>query len=228
MNGDLATIALKIGLSALLAGAVGAQREWTGKWAGLRTHMLIAVGSALLTHVSIYVGLRFAAGSNAWDPGRIAAQIVSGIGFIGAGTIIQSRGAVHGLTTAAGLWVASAIGLAVGAEFYVEAAATAVTLLVILIALVPVEQRLLRRHRQTVLLELHRGQSMAELMAAVERTGVEVLELERSGDPPLISLQFQGSPEKRLSFLERLREEGFLAGENGGVHLLAHPRDRTE
>jgi len=227
MNDDLGTIALKIGLSALLAGAVGAQREWTGKWAGLRTHMLIAVGSALLTHVSIYVGLRFAAGSNAWDPGRIAAQIVSGIGFIGAGTIIQSRGAVHGLTTAAGLWVASAIGLAVGAEFYVEAAVTAVTLLVILIALVPVERRLLRRRRQSVLLELRRGQSMAGLMEAIERTGVEVLEMERSGDPPLVSLQFQGSGEKRRSFLERLREEGFLAGENGEQPLADH-RDRTE
>jgi putative Mg2+ transporter-C (MgtC) family protein len=228
MSDDLGTIAWKIGLSALLAGMVGAQREWSGKWAGLRTHMLIAVGSALLTHVSIYVGLRFAAGSNAWDPGRIAAQIVSGVGFLGAGTIIQSRGAVRGLTTAAGLWVASAIGLAVGAEFYVEAAATSLTLLVILIALVPVERRLLRRHRQTVLLELRRGQSMSELMAAIDRAEVELLEMSRSGDPPLVTLEFQGSGEKRRRFLERLREEGFLAGEEGGEHLLADHRDRSE
>jgi putative Mg2+ transporter-C (MgtC) family protein len=102
---ELWPVAAKIGLSALLAGAVGAEREWTGKWAGLRTHMLIAVGSALLTDLSIHIGPQFAGGSAAWDPGRIAAQIVSGVGFICAGTILQSRGAVHGLTTAAGLWV---------------------------------------------------------------------------------------------------------------------------
>jgi hypothetical protein len=103
-------ITVKIVLSSLLGGLIGAERERKGKWAGLRTHMLIAVGSALLTHISILVGREYAVGSNAWDPGRIAAQIVSGVGFIGAGTIIQSRGAVQGLTTAAGLWVASAIG----------------------------------------------------------------------------------------------------------------------
>ena len=238
MSDELWDIALKIGLSALLAGAVGAEREWTGKWAGLRTHMLIAVGSALLTHVSICVGLRFAEGSNAWDPGRIAAQIVSGIGFIGAGTIIQSRGAVRGLTTAAGLWVASAIGLAVGAEFYVEATVAALALLVILIALVPVEKHLLRRHRQTVHLELRQGQSMADLMMAVDRAGVEVMELSRSGDPPVVSVQFRGPSERRRRFVERMRKEGYLAGddsadegsgdEGSGENLLSDHRERSE
>ncbi|HSK76845.1 MAG TPA: MgtC/SapB family protein [Thermoanaerobaculia bacterium] len=137
-------ITVKIVLSSLLGGLIGAERERKGKWAGLRTHMLIAVGSALLTHISILVGREYAVGSNAWDPGRIAAQIVSGVGFIGAGTIIQSRGAVQGLTTAAGLWVASAIGIAVGGGFYGEAVVTSGALLVILGALRPLE-RLLRR-----------------------------------------------------------------------------------
>lgn len=137
-------ITVKIVLSSLLGGLIGAEREHKGKWAGLRTHMLIAVGSALLTHISILVGREYAVGSNAWDPGRIAAQIVSGVGFIGAGTIIQARGAVYGLTTAAGLWVASALGIAVGGGFYAEAIVTTVALLVILVALRPLE-RFLRK-----------------------------------------------------------------------------------
>lgn len=147
---ELPQLALKVGLSALLAGAIGAEREWVGKWAGLRTHMLIAVGSTLLTHVSVQIGVLYAGGSNAWDPGRIAAQIVSGIGFLGAGTIIQSRGAVHGLTTAAGLWVVSALGITVGAGLYGEAVLTTVVLLVILIGMVPIEKHFLNPDQRRV------------------------------------------------------------------------------
>lgn len=147
---ELPQLALKVGLSALLAGAIGAEREWVGKWAGLRTHMLIAVGSTLLTHVSVQIGMLYAQGSNAWDPGRIAAQIVSGIGFLGAGTIIQSRGAVHGLTTAAGLWVVSALGITVGAGLYGEAVLTTVVLLVILVGMVPIEKHFLNPDERRV------------------------------------------------------------------------------
>jgi putative Mg2+ transporter-C (MgtC) family protein len=176
---DLLPIAAKIGLSALLAGAVGAEREWTGKWAGLRTHMLIAVGSALLTDLSVRIGEAFHGASAAWDPGRVAAQIVSGVGFICAGTIIQARGAVHGLTTAAGLWVASAIGMAVGAEFYAEAAIGSVTVLIILALLRPLESALFGR-RHGVVLELGEQDTVAALRALcdeaqVEPEGIEVL-----------------------------------------------------
>lgn len=138
-------IGSKIALSALLGAAVGAEREWTGKEAGLRTHMLIAIGAAILTDLSVRIGPLFAAGSQAWDPGRIAAQVVTGVGFIGAGTIIQARGSVHGLTTAAGLWVAAAIGMAVGATLYVAAVMGTVALLLILAALKPIERALFKR-----------------------------------------------------------------------------------
>lgn len=147
---EIEEIAIKIGLAALLAGIVGAEREWTGQWAGLRTHMLIAVGAALLTHISTTLGAIYHGGSNAWDPSRMAAEIVSGIGFLGAGTIIQSRGRVHGLTTAAGLWVAAAIGIAVGAKYYKEAALTSIALLLILAALRPLERRVLSRGKKKV------------------------------------------------------------------------------
>lgn len=210
-------IAAKIGLSALLAGLVGAEREMTGKWAGLRTHMLIAVGSALLTHVSILIGVEYAEGrSNAWDPGRIAAQIVSGVGFIGAGTIIQSRGAVHGLTTAAGLWVASGLGIAVGGGFFAEAVLTTVALLVILVALRPFETRVLRGTR-TVVLQLRQGQKLSQVMEALEEAEVqpETVSMSHSEEGLSATVSFRGSAGDSRRLVEIASREDLLASEGG-------------
>lgn len=107
-------------LAAALGGAVGIERELEGKPAGFRTNLLICVGAALLTELSVLV-YQMAGPEAGADPARIAAQIVSGIGFLGAGTIIQARGSVSGLTTAATLWVVAAIGIAVGAGAWGEA-----------------------------------------------------------------------------------------------------------
>lgn len=172
MFAELLDIATKIGLAAILSGLVGAEREWSGQWAGLRTHMIIAVGAALFTDVSIAVAELHGGTSGPGDPGRIAAQIVTGIGFLGAGTIIQSRGGVHGLTTAAGIWVAAAIGLAVGAERYKEAAMTAVALLAILRMLKPLERRLLA-DRQTFVLRVDSDEGMTELSKVLQAAGIE-------------------------------------------------------
>lgn len=206
---ELLQIGAKIGLSALLAGAIGAEREWTGKWAGLRTHMLIAVGSALLTDVSIGIGAQFSGGSAAWDPGRIAAQIVSGVGFIGAGTIIQARGTVHGLTTAAGLWVAAAIGLAVGAEFYAEASITTAVLLVILVALRPVEKRLFRGDRRSVVLELGPERDLRDVSQVLAEADLQVeqLKVSEAATGTTVLVRFRGArhDEKRLVALAAQR-----------------------
>lgn len=120
-------IVLKILLAAMLGGIIGLERELSHKEAGLRTNILIAVGSALITVLSF----RIAAGAAGSDPARLAAQIVSGIGFLGAGAIIQARFAVHGLTTAATIWTVAAIGIAVGSGFYLLA--FVVTLLVVFV-----------------------------------------------------------------------------------------------
>lgn len=226
MSADFLEIALKIGLAALLAGLVGAEREWTGKAAGLRTHMLIAVGAALLTDVSIGIGDRFAAGSAAWDPGRISAQIVSGVGFLGAGTIIQARGGVRGLTTAAGLWVAAALGLAIGASFYVEAAVTTAVLLIILIAFRPLENRLLRRNRQRVYLDLGPGHEISDLTAALEAADVDVegFQVQETEGYRFVRLVFRGSREDRERLLARLDGQGFhVDGEKGGSGIRRPP-----
>jgi putative Mg2+ transporter-C (MgtC) family protein len=205
-------VAAKIGLAALLGGVAGAERERTGKWAGLRTHMLIAIGSALLTDISVQVGIRYAQGSNAWDPGRIAAQIVTGVGFIGAGTIIQSRGAVHGLTTAAGLWVASAIGIAVGAGFYAEAVLTCVVLLIILAGLRPFES-LLQGGMRHLVLHLGPEQKLSRLLEVLEEAKIESEEISVSRSDEGISLQvrFRGSPEDAQRLIRLAGKEDFIA-----------------
>ena len=123
---------LRIFVAALLGGLIGLEREWRAKEAGFRTHFLVALGSALFMIVSAYgfEGVMHTP-EHRWDVSRIAAQVVSGIGFIGAGTIIfrKSENVVSGLTTAAGLWVTAAIGLACGGGMYVLS--TASTLLVL-------------------------------------------------------------------------------------------------
>jgi putative Mg2+ transporter-C (MgtC) family protein len=120
---------LRLLLAAGLGAMIGFQREKAGKAAGLRTHILIGMGSALFTIVSIY-GF-----SGAADPARIAAGVVTGIGFIGAGVIFRGmRGdKVMGITTAASIWITAAIGIAAGAGLYIIAAAAAVVTLLVLI-----------------------------------------------------------------------------------------------
>jgi len=124
---------LRIFCAALLGGVIGLEREYRAKEAGLRTHFLVALGSALFMIVSAYgfEGVMTTA-EHRWDVSRVAAQVVSGIGFIGAGTIIfhKSENVVRGLTTAAGLWVTAAIGLACGGGMYVLSIAS--TLMVLL------------------------------------------------------------------------------------------------
>lgn len=130
----------RLALAAALGGAVGIERELEGKPAGFRTNLLICVGAALLTELSVSIYETAADGGGA-DPARIAAQIVSGIGFLGAGTIIQSRGTVSGLTTAATLWVVAAIGIAVGAGAWGEAIGATALVIAALLLLGRLERR---------------------------------------------------------------------------------------
>ena len=115
---------MRLVVAGLLAGVIGAEREYRAKVAGVRTHLLVALGAALMMIVS-----RYGFGGQG-DPSRVAAQIVSGVGFLGAGSIIVQKHAVHGLTTAAGIWVSAGIGMAVAAGLYTVAVATTVLALV--------------------------------------------------------------------------------------------------
>lgn len=141
---------LKLLLATLLGGAIGFEREIAGKPAGLRTNILICIGAALFTHLSISVAqIGFTPDGRPYgDTTRITAQIVSGIGFLGAGAILHAHGAVVGLTTAATIWVVAAVGAAIGAGAYVEGVGTSVLIILVLVGLRPVERRLLQRRRK--------------------------------------------------------------------------------
>lgn len=121
---DTGVLILRLMLAGFLGGLIGAEREYRAKVAGMRTHLLVAIGAALMLIVSRY-GF-----DGQGDPSRIAAQIVSGIGFIGAGAIMVQRHSVHGLTTAAGIWVSAGIGMAIAAGLYAVGIATTVLSLI--------------------------------------------------------------------------------------------------
>ena len=128
-------ITLRLAVARLLGGVIGFEREYRAKDAGFRTHFLVALGSALFCIVS-----QFGFGFELKDSSRVAAQVVSGIGFLGAGTIIFQKNVVRGLTTAAGLWVTAAIGLACGTGMYLPAVVTTLMVLIgleILSAVIP-------------------------------------------------------------------------------------------
>ena len=132
-------LTLRLLLAAGLGAAIGIERELRGKPAGLRTNILIAVGAALFTTLSAEI----AGTSDVRD--RIAAQIVTGVGFLGAGAILHSGGSIHGMTTAATIWVNAAVGMAAGAGYYAMAGiATGITL-VALAVLAPIEAMFERR-----------------------------------------------------------------------------------
>lgn len=130
-------LCLRVAIAALLSSLVGFERELQGHSAGLRTHMLVGLGAALFTVLSL-----FAFGEG--DPGRVAAQIVTGVGFLGAGTIIQRRDrhTPHGLTTAAGIWAVSAIGMACGVGAYVLGVFSTLLILFVLIMLARISERI--------------------------------------------------------------------------------------
>jgi putative Mg2+ transporter-C (MgtC) family protein len=133
-------------LAALFGAALGAEREWRNKEAGLRTNILIAIGSALFTLMSIEL-----TDAKTGDTSRVAAQIVTGIGFLGAGAIMRTNGGIQGLTTAATIWVNAAIGVAAGGgEYHLAFIATAVTLVVLLV-LQPIEKYLDHRRNEHLL-----------------------------------------------------------------------------
>lgn len=118
-------------LAAFLGMAVGFEREKRGKPAGLRTHALVSMGSALFTILSV-TGFASFVGNTSYDPSRIASQVVVGIGFLGAGIIFFAQNKVQGLTTAAGVWVSATIGMAVGLKFYALSVLTSILTILIL------------------------------------------------------------------------------------------------
>lgn len=136
-----ASSVFKLFLSMVLGSMVGWERKRKGQIAGIRTFALISMGATLAMILSIYVPQEYLGLKNG-DPGRIAAQVVTGIGFLGAGAIIQMKGSVRGLTTAAGIWIVAAIGMAVGVGMYAVSFVSTGLILVVLLLLEQIEHRI--------------------------------------------------------------------------------------
>jgi putative Mg2+ transporter-C (MgtC) family protein len=203
-------VVFRLLVAGVLGGAIGLERELREREAGLRTHLLVSVGAALFTLVSAYAWRDFSFGFQSgvtFDPTRIAAQIVTGIGFLGAGAIIRQGLSVRGLTTAATLWVVAAIGMAAGAGYW--EAATATTVLVILslwplrIAAHWVLERFDPGRERRLLVELRGRGGAGPVLSALEGLGVEVrsfrLDDERGGRELSLGVELpHDAPPKRL------------------------------
>lgn len=182
-------LVIRLALATVLGAAIGAERERLERAAGLRTHALVCVASALIMVVSTY-GFPLPPNdpNGALDPSRIAAQVVSGIGFLGAGVIIFRENTVRGLTTAASIWSVAGVGLAAGGGLYVAATVGTGFMLLILTGLRPLERRWFahysRQHR--VVLWTRRGSDvLGAIQEAIGSTGVRLrsMQLQPSGDP---------------------------------------------
>lgn len=171
-------IVVRLVIVSVLCGVIGLERQTRGQVAGLRTHLIVGLGAGLFTLVSAY-GFTGASASHA-DPTRVAAQIVSGIGFLGGGAILRYGVTVHGVTTAAALWISAAVGMAAAAGFYVGAVATTALALVALVALGRLKPVLRRRFGETLSLELglSPGASIRSLLGELRRHSLRVERLE--------------------------------------------------
>jgi len=167
-------IVVRLFVALCLGGIIGIERESIHSPAGLRTHTLVSIGSAMFTILSIYMAWW---GGEFKEPGRIAAQIVSGIGFLGAGTILRQRTGIHGLTTAASLWAMAGIGMAAGAGYYLPALTTTLFVFLSLRLLKRFEHNVASTRRQrTLLLSLPDKDSIPKFAEILSGLNVHVYE----------------------------------------------------
>jgi putative Mg2+ transporter-C (MgtC) family protein len=171
-------VLVRLAVAAALGGAIGIERELREREAGFRTHLLVSLGAALFTIVSAYAWTDFtfsARSGVSFDPTRIAAQIVTGIGFLGAGAIIRQGLTVRGLTTAATLWIVAGVGMASGAGFYWAAVVGTAIALVSLWPLRVASRRWLDRpHRRRLAVELRPGRASAPVLGELEELGLMI------------------------------------------------------
>ncbi len=207
-------VLLRLSLAGFFGALIGLERERKDWAAGLRTHMMVSVGSCLIMIVSAF-GFADILGAEhvALDPSRVAAQVVSGIGFIGAGTILfLKQGAIRGLTTAAGLWTVAAIGLATGGGLYFAAAATTVIALIILWVLQPIEKYYSRkfRHRTLRIVSTEKAGITDMIKSLLESASLQIdtFTINKAGNEYIFQLRFDDTNLSGLDeVIARLRDE---------------------
>ena len=201
---------LQVVLATLLGGAIGLERELSGKPAGLRTNILICVGATLFTVLSFKLSL------GRGDPARVAAQILPGVGFIGAGTILHARGSITGLTSAATIWVVAAIGMALGSGAYTDAIGTTLLVMLILWGLGNLEKLIARKSTYTHLVIHAKPEVSAveDLESLLRRSGLEVARVESRRENVDLVVEFELRGPKRLQ-------------DQAKLSILHHPLVRT-
>ena len=210
---------IRIVVASLLGGIIGLDREYRAKDAGFRTHFLVALGSALFMIVSQF-GFADVVGTDGLrlDPARVAAQVVSGIGFIGAGTIIFQKHVLKGLTTAAGIWCTAAIGLACGSGMYVLAIVTTLLTLICLEAFNFFLRRFGARN-VSVRFTAPSKQHVSHVLEVLERSGVRIgsysMERNDTGEEPSYTVSMDISI-RRDHYITRLLE---LMSDSDGVNI---------
>lgn len=205
MTEPVMTYIIRLFIALLVGGVVGLEREFKGKPAGIRTNILICVGSCLFMIISTEVA-RTAAGIA--DPGRIAAQVVTGVGFLCAGTIMRSRFTVSGLTTAATIWVLSALGVAIGAGYIILAVAGAGIITLTLIAVRFFESGIHHFHANHIIqliLETREGMVPTVLKEFSKiKVATEVHDVKLAGDAWHIIIEYNASKKTHVSIINDL------------------------
>lgn len=197
---DYKTIIFRLILAAVLGALLGTEREINNRPAGLRTHALVSLGSALIMLVSIdgFSKLQLASIYHSSDPARLAAQVISGIGFLGAGTIIHNQRSIAGLTTAACLWVSAGIGLAVGVGYYTGAVVASLLSLIVLIALRRMEIMVTPPKERNMEIIIHKNSNLAlQILNIVKNKEgkvihmAEIKDLENDEHRSMIKMRYQ-------------------------------------
>lgn len=196
----------KILFAILCGGIIGLERELKHKAAGIKTNMLICLGSAIFTTASVLLSTHHTAIGYYGDPGRVAAQIVSGIGFLGGGAIIQSRGTIHGLTTAATIWVVAAVGMCIGLGYEEIALGSSVLVVFVLVCITTFEDRVLGRWHFFALEVLvdNTGEKITKaIQSLIEENDLspEDFEMISKGESCLFSLSYRGDRSAHKKFL---------------------------
>lgn len=205
-------IALRLSLSIVAGGIIGLERETKGHPAGIRTHILLTMGSTLIMLISIYgfddIGVR--------DPARLAAQVVSGIGFLCAGTIMRTGGSIHGLTSAASLWVAGGIGLGIGAGYYFGALMTTALVFLTLFFLAIIQKRFFYRQQLVLVVHADHSDVISPISRYLIEEGVEVsdLSIAKSTDRERVITYFLTATKNfnRNEFIERISQMDGVLG----------------
>lgn len=208
--GNLILVLLALILTVVFSSLIGMEREIRGRSAGLRTHLLVAVGSAIVMIISIY-GFPVIPGGWSRDPARLAAQVVTGIGFLGAGAIIHNNGGIKGLTTASTIWLAMAIGLACGSMNFIVAFLGTIVVMIVLISFRKVEQRLTRNSPLVIVLADASKAVMTDLLGCAKRHDASISEIVTQIISDGVTEKIQVTFRLKSSSGQNLNQEAFFA-----------------